>query len=105
MTSRGHAIARALLKTAGKSETAASALKQLAHGTMDVISHVGEHGGRFAESLGAPKNLGVGLAVGGTLLGGAQLAKSGLTAGANRVDQWRARHGLISPGAGYPQGY
>lgn len=103
MISRGYVTARALLKTASKDEAARGAFKQLAHGTMDVLNQIGEHGGQIAESMGGHKNLGTGLAVGGTLLGGGLLAKAGLTSATNKVDQWRARHGLINPNAMYPQ--
>ena len=102
MTSRGQFVARALLKSAsGKGEAAAGALKRLAQGTMNAISTIGEHGGAIAEGLGAPRALGTAGAVGATLYAGKSLA----TEGKNRVDQWRAQHGLLPTPPIYPQGY
>jgi hypothetical protein len=102
MTSRGQFVARALLKSAsGKSEAAGGALKRLAHGTMNALSAIGEHGGALAEGMGAPRALGTAGALGATYLGGKAL----VTEGKNRVDQWRAQHGLLPTPPVYPQGY
>lgn len=101
MTGRGQLVARALLKSASKGEAAAGALKRLAKGTMNAISTIGEHGGAIAEGLGAPRALGTAGAVGATLYG----AKSLATEGKNRVDQWRAQHGLLPTPPVYGQGY
>lgn len=98
---RGQFVARALLKSASKGEAAGGALKRLAQGTMNVLSSIGEHGGAAAEAMGAPRALGTTAAVGGTLLAG----KAAVTEGKNRVDQWRAQHGLLPTPPVYPQGY
>jgi hypothetical protein len=98
---RGQLVARALLKSASKGEAAGGALKRLAHGTMNALSSIGEHGAAAAESLGMPGALGTTAAVGGTLYAGKGL----LTEGKNRVDQWRAQHGLLATPPVYPQGY
>lgn len=108
---RERMIATLVLKHASKTEAAgaagAKALQLLGRGAAAAgrgAVHVLEAGGAVgrgaAKAMGGSEALGTGLGVAATGLAGLGVANAAYTAGRARVDEWRARNGLL-PAAYY----
>lgn len=112
---RERMIAALVLKHASKTEAAgaagAKALQLLGrgakavgrgavHGAVHALEAGGAVGRGAAKAMGGSEALGTGLGVAATGLAGLGVANAAYTAGRARVDEWRARNGLL-PAAYY----
>lgn len=108
---REQMIATMVLKRASKTEAVgaagAKALQLLGRGAsaagrgaVKVLETGGAVGRGAAKATGHSEALGTGLGVAATGLAGLGVANAAYTAGRDRVDEWRARNGLL-PAAYY----